>query len=168
MLSCLTPVACAKCVDRQVIPSAAPGCDAGPWFVWCSGIAQCSGALIGVQRQHVLTAGHCLVDSSTSQVTCFGIPIEGTCGPQPADAVAGCACVRGRHCRTHSLLRHHRLLLPLRDNFICAGASHGCVLGCATATASVPEHVLLCRCRTTWTRSRSTPASAAATCPLAR
>ena len=35
----------------------------------CSGIAQCSGALIGVQRQHVLTAGHCLVDSSTSQVT---------------------------------------------------------------------------------------------------
>ncbi len=31
-----------------------------------SGIAQCSGALIGVQRQHVLTAGHCLVDSSSS------------------------------------------------------------------------------------------------------
>jgi V8-like Glu-specific endopeptidase len=29
-----------------------------------NGIAQCSGALIGVQRQHVLTAGHCLVDSS--------------------------------------------------------------------------------------------------------
>mmetsp|Transcript_16296 Transcript_16296/g.48870 ORF Transcript_16296/g.48870 Transcript_16296/m.48870 type:complete len:527 (+) Transcript_16296:514-2094(+) len=31
-----------------------------------NGIAQCSGALIGVQRQHVLTAGHCLVDSSSS------------------------------------------------------------------------------------------------------
>ena len=33
--------------------------------MWRSGIAQCSGALIGVQRQHVLTAGHCLVDSSS-------------------------------------------------------------------------------------------------------
>ena len=31
-----------------------------------SGIAQCSGSLIGAQRQHVLTAGHCLIDSSSS------------------------------------------------------------------------------------------------------
>ncbi len=35
-------------------------------FLPRSGIAQCSGALIGMQRQHVLTAGHCLVDSSQS------------------------------------------------------------------------------------------------------
>lgn len=37
-----------------------------PGFLPRSGIAQCSGALIGAQRQHVLTAGHCLVDSSQS------------------------------------------------------------------------------------------------------
>lgn len=29
-----------------------------------AGISQCSGAIIGAQRQHVITAGHCLVDSS--------------------------------------------------------------------------------------------------------
>lgn len=34
----------------------------------CSGITQCSGALIGVQRQHVLTTGQCVLNSSTSQV----------------------------------------------------------------------------------------------------
>lgn len=31
-----------------------------------AGISQCSGAIIGPQKQHVLTAGHCLVDASSN------------------------------------------------------------------------------------------------------
>ena len=33
--------------------------------LFCSTVAQCTGTLIGARCQHVLTAGHCLHDSST-------------------------------------------------------------------------------------------------------
>ena len=51
---------------RRIMPSSAQHRPDGLCFPACSEIVQCSGTLIG--KQHVLTAGHCVVDPDTGSV----------------------------------------------------------------------------------------------------